>query len=506
MYKYIKKLLLISILSLIPFSSYGEEKKWNFLDSWGDKIFSIFGKVIENEKKENEFILKELSKSEGGLTVEKINKLKKQQNEIIQRQNEDSLKLFQKMYDPEKGLMSGAIKFERKLKKEKKIERDNQIQKLDKKIDNIISKVGSTHINEIKLKISVVRWVPIGDKTIDEDDSDNDDEETVDRVEKIRVQSSETKKSKPTDAEKRRISRIIKKLVGALTANDYLKERPLQQLMADLSIISLLLRSGLKEGWIDHSDFLLFTHNVWSKLFFSSEAKLNSNGLQVGWLEYRYNTCTDKAEFIEQLTDTRLSTAMTAWALALNEPTGKSEEALFIISCGISIAKFPWLWIGSNPENLAEELQKELVHTGELGPGDEQKWELLCEQRENLIKWGFALRKIDKVLTDIAPGEVKDKISRRHVKKGELLWQGKGIGLCIAGQDCDRMKDGKITVHCLQYEKQDASFAAPYIIPLECIFTENLITETGLNKTEKDDIKNLIGSLTGRLESSELIN
>ena len=169
MYKNLKLLLLICTLSLISFSSYGEEKKWNFLDSWGDKIFSIFGKVIENEKKENEFILKELSKSEGGLTVEKINKLKKQQNEIIQRQNEDSLKLFQKMYDPEKGLMSGAIKFERKLKKEKKIERDNQIQKLDKKIDNIISKVGSTHINEIKLKISVVRWVPIGDKTIDED-------------------------------------------------------------------------------------------------------------------------------------------------------------------------------------------------------------------------------------------------------------------------------------------------------------------------------------------------
>ena len=363
------------------------------------------------------------------------------------------------------------------------------------------------------LQSMLLRWFGIGlykdeldDKSIDEDDNDNNDEETVDRVEKIIVQSSENQKSKPTDAEKRRISKIINKLVGALTANDYLKERPLQQLMADLSIISLLLRSGLKEGWIDHSDFLLFTHNVWSKLFFSSEAKLNSNGLQVGWLEYRYNTCTDKAEFIEQLTDTRLSTAMIAWALALNEPTGKSEEALFIISCGISIAKFPWLWICSNPENLAEELQKELIHTGELGPGDEQKWELLCEQRENLIKWGFALRKIDKVLTDIAPGEVKDKISRRHVKKGELLWQGKGIGLCIAGQDCDRMQDGKITVHCLQYEKQMASFSANYLIPLECIFSEQIITDIGLNKTEKDDIKNLIGSLTGRLETSELIN
>ncbi len=178
-----KKLLLISILSLIPFSSYGEEKKWNFLDSWGDKIFSIFGNVIENEKKEKEFILKELSKSEGGLTVEKINKLKKQQNEIIQIQNEDSLKLLKKMYDPEKGLMSGAIKFEQKLKNEKKIDRDNQIQKLDKKIERIISKVGSTHINEIKLKLSVISWYPIGDKTID-DDMKNHYEKIVEKLTK----------------------------------------------------------------------------------------------------------------------------------------------------------------------------------------------------------------------------------------------------------------------------------------------------------------------------------
>ena len=92
------------------------------------------------------------------------------------------------------------------------------------------------------------------------------------------------------------------------------------------------------------------------------------------------------------------------------------------------------------------------------------------------------------------------------MRKGELLWQGKEIGLCIAGQDCDRMNNGNIIVHCLQYEKQKASFSAPYIIPLECIFAEDLISEIGLNKTEKDDIKNLIGSLTGRLETSELIN
>lgn len=369
-------------------------------------------------------------------------------------------------------------------------------------------------INRLEgLQSMLLRWFGIGlykgepvDESIDEDENDNADEETVDKVEKLKVQSPEIPKSKATYAEKRRVGKIITKLVEALTDNDYLKERPLSQLSADLSIVSLLLRSGLREDWISHADFLLFTHNVWSKLFFSSDAKLDSKGIQVGWLEYRYNTCPDKARFIEQLMDIRLSSAMTAWALALNEPTGLSEEALFIISCGISIAKFPWLWMGYDSDKLSEELQQELIHTGGLEPGDEKRWDRYCEKRENLIKWGFALRKIEKVLKDIIPGNVRDKISRKKVRKGELLWQGKGIGLCIAGQDCNRSKDSKVTVHCLQYEKQKKDFSAPYIIPLESIFSEKIITNDILSRTEKDDIRNLIGSLTTQLETSELVN
>jgi len=175
---------------------------------------------------------------------------------------------------------------------------------------------------------------------------------------------------------------------------------------------------------------------------------------------------------------------------------------LFIISCGISIAKFPWLWIGMDPENLAKELQKELIHVGELEPGDEQKWESLCKQRENLIKWGFALRKLEKVLIGIIPGEVKNKITRKNIRKGELLWQGKAIGYCIAGQDCDRNKiNENIIVHCLQYERQKAIFRAPYIIPLECIISEKIIKDIEVNESDRNDIINLIKGLTEGLET-----
>ena len=357
------------------------------------------------------------------------------------------------------------------------------------------------------LQSILLRWFGIGlykeeleEKENDANEVETDGEEAVDVAEKIVVKPSDLLKRKPTDREKKRVVGTISMIVEALTDNNYLKERPIPQLSADLSIISLLLRSGLKEEWIADSEFLLFTHNIWSKLFFSSEVKLKSNDINIGWLEYRYSTCQDKDEFIEQLNDIRLSTAMTAWALALSEPTGLSEEAIFTISCGISIAKFPWLWSGYDLDKFAEELHNELIHTGELEPGDEQKWDTYCKKRENLIGWGFALRKLEKELKDISPGNIKDKISRKIVKRGELLWQGGDIGLCIAGQDCNRVAGGKIIVHCLQHAKLKRAFSSSYIIPIESIITENLITQDILTESEKNTIISLLERLTENLK------
>ena len=43
----------------------------------GDKIFSIFGNAIDNQNKERQYILKELSKSDGKLTLREIKELEK---------------------------------------------------------------------------------------------------------------------------------------------------------------------------------------------------------------------------------------------------------------------------------------------------------------------------------------------------------------------------------------------------------------------------------------------
>ena len=63
------------------------------------------------------------------------------------------------------------------------------------------------------------------------------------------------------------------------------------------------------------------------------------------------------------------------------------------------------------------------------------------------------------------------------MKIGELLWQGNDIGLCVAGEDCDRTSGNKKIVHCLQHAKLKRNFLASYIIPIESLITENLIDQ-----------------------------
>ena len=87
-----------------------------------------------------------------------------------------------------------------------------------------------------------------------------------------------------------------------------------------------------------------------------------------------------------------------------------------------------------------------------------------------------------------------------------MLWQGKEIGLCISGEDCDRSIIRKITVHCLQHKKRKALFSAPYVIPLETLFSEKIISDDILSKDDKESVKDLIRSLTTMLESASILN
>lgn len=160
---------------LVSFHCFADEsnnKEWSILGGWGDKIFSIFGNAIENQNKREQFILNELSKSDGKLTIDEVQKLEKHRLEMTVKENEEALKMLNKFYDPETGMMSGFHKLGNKIYDEAKIERDNQKEKLDLRIDEIISAYNKENLQVTKLKLRLVRWSPINHSTIDKNMTD----------------------------------------------------------------------------------------------------------------------------------------------------------------------------------------------------------------------------------------------------------------------------------------------------------------------------------------------
>ena len=95
-----KIVLPLLVFFLAPFNCFADEnseKKWSILGGWGDRIFSIFGDAIENQNKQEQFILNELSKSDGKLTIDEIKKLEKHRLEMTVKENEEALKMLNKM-------------------------------------------------------------------------------------------------------------------------------------------------------------------------------------------------------------------------------------------------------------------------------------------------------------------------------------------------------------------------------------------------------------------------
>ena len=133
------------------------------------------------------------------------------------------------------------------------------------------------------------------EENLDPEGTDEDGEETVDQPVPIPRGPKHTRKSsgtKLTQAETRRGQQILGQLTEVITGLEYLQKRNPELLAKDIKIISILLISGMREGWLDRGDFLISTHKLWSSLFFSSE--LNNS---VGAIEERYRLADSQEDF-----------------------------------------------------------------------------------------------------------------------------------------------------------------------------------------------------------------
>ena len=146
-----------------------EQKSWQFLSGWGDRLFSIFGDAFVNQQEQRQFMLNELSKSNGELTNEEINQFLKNEAEIAAQEDEQAMNQLKKMYDPEYGIFSGIYKKNKKLEYKK----NEQVAKLDDQIRTTLYELENLGPQKTRLKLKMVRWVPIGDSTIDKEMTDH---------------------------------------------------------------------------------------------------------------------------------------------------------------------------------------------------------------------------------------------------------------------------------------------------------------------------------------------
>jgi len=179
----LKNILIIFFVFLILFphkivaeepSSYKQtenDKYGDFLGGIGDRIFSIFGDLIENDQKQRQNIIDKLAGKDGELDNQEIREFLKTESEISMEQDEQALDQLKKMYDPENGIYSGIYKLQKRYERKK----HQQVEKLDAEIRSIIDNLDANKIKKTRLKLMMVNWVPIGDTSIDNEMSNHYD-------------------------------------------------------------------------------------------------------------------------------------------------------------------------------------------------------------------------------------------------------------------------------------------------------------------------------------------
>ena len=168
-------LILFIFIILIPEKSGAEEfskpdhneneKYGDFLGGIGDRIFSIFGNLIENDQKQRQNILDKLAGKDGELSNQEIREFLETESEISLKEDNQAIDQLKKMYDPENGVYSGIFK----LKQKHEDKKYQQVEKLDNVIKNIIEDLDKSEIKKTRLKLMMVKWVPIGDTSIDDE-------------------------------------------------------------------------------------------------------------------------------------------------------------------------------------------------------------------------------------------------------------------------------------------------------------------------------------------------
>ena len=267
----------------------------------------------------------------------------------------------------------------------------------------------------------------------------------------------------PNERERTKLRKLIDALVEAFTNADIIENRPLNFLLDDLKVASIILRMGMREHWLTEEEFFNATYTLWTKLFFFSEKDTSK-----GYLDLRLET---EETDVSQLQSPELSATMLAWLFAV-PPSNHLKYIRLLMSAILMHAKYEWIFVGGDADAINEELHKALG----IAEEEEAIEALLSEHTilwKRILMTGKAFSELLEKLEDHKVSDFKDTIEDCEVKKGALLWQG-GEEFYIVKSTYMRMKRNKkkltTSVVSINSSVEEKSYLLEYTVPIRKLF------------------------------------
>jgi len=324
---------------------------------------------------------------------------------------------------------------------------------------------------ERSLQQLLLRWfglepeVPEPSDPLPVDPGEDDDE--VDRPEVLQPTRKRSNPSPPTEADKRRIQKVLAQVEEAMTTKKFLEERRPEDLATDLKVAAVLLRTGLREGWIGAAEFFRVTHRVWGSLFFSGSPESSK-----GWLEYRHDHSDDRSAFVDAIRSPELAAAMLGWAFAAAPDEASPAAAHFQLATALAVARLRWLWDGGDEAAVGRELEVLLAHTGL--PDSSDVVATVREEWRRMLQRGEALLRFEAAAKAVPPLALRTRVRSSELRAGELLWQGPA-GYCVVRRSTPRVEGQNVPVLRLQHRSEESIFKAPFTIPIGSLLDEEVI-------------------------------
>ena len=245
-------------------------------------------------------------------------------------------------------------------------------------------------------------------------------------------------------------------MLEAIGSADFMRLRSPQDIGRAIILLSLLMRTGLQEGWLFPDTFFSLTQRTWRALFFSGTTQEIR-----GELAARIAQEEDPQAFQRGLSTPRVAAALAAWGLAAHRHGNGIDLTKFDLSCAVSAAHHPWLWRGAPLDRIASELHELVRQTMRPGEDDDlPKWWIGVQRA------GAAMAAFESAMADRSWNELRSQFGPWTCGVGTLLWQ-RAAGWCVAEKAANASKPKeKVQVKKLQGGEGLTGFQAQFLNPL----------------------------------------